>query len=141
MKDSLFYSLHKLVFITDRQSDEVLHHHFGFGFSQFKILIAAKHRAGLTQGDIANFLGQTEASVSRQLKIMKKQGLIKAKPAEANRRKHSVMLTDKGLELLAQASSVIDAAHASTFGSLGYKEQELMKQLVERLTTKAGLKK
>jgi len=141
MKDSLFYSLHKLVFITDRQSDEVLHQHFGFGFSQFKILIAAKHRAGLTQGDLANFLGQTEASVSRQLKLMSKQGLIKVKKTETNRRKHSVILTEKGLELVAQASSVIDAAHAETFGSLGYKEQELMKQLVDRLTTKASIKK
>ena len=140
MKDSLLYSLHKLVALIDRQSDEALQEHFGWGFSQFRILMGAKYRAGLTQSDIAHYLGQTEASVSRQLKLMRVQGLIRVKQDAKNRRKHIVVLTEKGLEQANEATSLLQEAHAGVFGSLSFKEQALIKELIDRLTTKASQK-
>lgn len=140
MKDSLIYTLHKLVFVLERQSDEALHSSFSFGFTQFKILTGAKYCAGLTQKDIANYLGQTEASVSRQLKIMSRQGLLVVKQDEQNRRRHTVVLTRKGEELTREAIEVLDATHASVFGSLSFKEQTMTKELIDRLITKATIK-
>lgn len=139
MKDSLAYSLHRLVFVLDKQSDDALLQAYGFGFSKFKILLGAKHRAGLTQNDIAHFLGQSEASVSRQLKLMSREGLIAVKQDKTNRRKHVVVLTEKGLDLVNQATNLLQETHAGVFGSLGYKEQQLMKELIDRLETKASL--
>lgn len=134
---TLGYALHQLVFILDRQSDEALRGSLQIGYSQFKILMAAKHRSGLKQSDIASFLGQTEASVSRQIKIMKAEGLISVRIDPDNRRSRSIVLTDKGTALSRQCVELLEHTHAATFGSLSFAEQKIMQELIERLTAKA----
>lgn len=140
-QDSLGYTLHQLVFILDRQSDEALHLELGVGFSQFKILMAARHSVGLKQNDIANHLGQTEASVSRQIKLMKQAGLLSVQIDPANRRARSIVLTTKGADLERRCIEVLEHTHATVFGSLSFAEQRLMRELLERLINKAVIKK
>lgn len=137
MSQTIEYALHQLSFILDRQSDEALRSALSVGYSQFKILMAAKHRSGLKQSDIASYLGQTEASVSRQIKIMKSDGLISVRIDPGNRRSRSIVLTDKGSELGRQCLEVLGQTHAATFGSLSFAEQKMMHGLIDRLTTKA----
>ena len=140
-QNSLGYTLHQLVFILDRQSDEALHRELGVGFSQFKIMMAAKHKVGLKQNDIASHLGQTEASVSRQIKLMKADGLLSVQVDPANRRARAIVLTDKGTELGKQCVEVLEHTHANVFGSLSFAEQKLMRELLERLINKACMNK
>lgn len=137
MSQSIGYALHQLSFILDRQSDEALRSTLAVGYSQFKILMAAKHRSGLKQSDIASYLGQTEASVSRQIKIMKSDGLISVRVDPENRRSRSIVLTDKGSELGRQCLEVLEHTHAAIFGSLSFAEQKMMHGLIDRLTAKA----
>lgn len=137
MQNSFGYALHQLVFILDRQSDEALHKRLGIGYSQLKILMAVKHHSGLKQNEISSYLGQTEASVSRQIKIMKADGLLSVQIDPANRRSRSIMLTDKGLLLSKECAAVLELTHAATFGSLSFAEQKMMQELLERLITKA----
>lgn len=137
MSQSIGYALHQLAFILDRQSDEALRESLGVGYSQFKILMAAKHRSGLKQSDIAHFLGQTEASVSRQIKLMKSEGLLLVRTDPENRRSRSIVLTDKGTELGRQCVELLEQTHAATFGSLSFSEQKMMHGLIDRLTAKA----
>ena len=140
-QNSLGYTLHQLVFIIDHQSDDVLRRELGLGFSQFKILMAAKHSVGLKQNDIARHLGQTEASVSRQIKLMKADGLLSVQVDPENRRARSIVLTDRGADLGKRCAEVLEHTHASVFGSLGFAEQKLMRELLERLITKATAKR
>jgi len=140
-QDSVAYMLHQLVFIVDRQSDEALHRELGIGFSQFKILMSAKHRSGLKQNDIAKHLGQTEASVSRQIKLMKQDGLLSVQVDPENRRARIIVLTDKGADFSRRCFDVLENAHATVFGSLSFSEQKLMRELLDRLITKACIKK
>ena len=133
--------LHQLMFIIDHQSDEVLHRELGLGFSQFKILMAAKHSLGLKQNDIAKHLGQTEASVSRQIKLMKADGLLSVQVDPENRRARSIVMTDRGADLGKRCVEVLEQTHASVFGSLGFSEQKLMRELLERLINKASNKR
>ena len=137
MQHSIGYALHQLVFILDKQSDEALHTNLGIGYSQFKILMAAKKRSGLKQNDIASYLGQTEASVSRQIKLLKNDGMLAVRTDPANRRARSIVLTDKGTQFAKQCVTVLEQAHAATFGSLSFAEQKMMHELLDRLTTKA----
>ena len=140
-QNSIGYTLHQLVFILDRQSDEALHSNLGTGFSQFKILMAAKHSVGLKQNDIASHLGQTEASVSRQIKLMKADGLLSVLVDPNNRRARSIVLTDKGADLGKRCVEVLEHTHSTVFGSLSFSEQKLMRELLERLINKACIKK
>jgi len=137
MQNSIGYTLHQLVFVLDRQSDETLHSSLGIGYSQFKILMAAKHRSGLKQNDIALYLGQTEASVSRQIKLLKDDGMLAVRIDPNNRRARSIVLTDKGSEFAKKCIVVLEQTHAATFGSLSFAEQKMMQELLDRLTTKA----
>ncbi len=137
MQYSFGYALHQLVFILDRQSDEALRDRLGIGYSQFKILMAAKHKSGLKQNDIALYLGQTEASVSRQIKLMKANGLLSVQVDPANRRSRSIVLTDKGGQIGKECVAVLEQTHAATFGSLSFSEQKMMQELLDRLTSKA----
>ena len=137
MAQTIGYALHQLVFVLDRQSDEALRQTLGVGYSQFKILMAAKHRIGLKQNEIANFLGQTEASISRQIKIMKGEGLLNVQVDPDNRRSRSIVLTSKGVDLGSRCVEVLEQVHAATFGSLSFAEQKMMHELIERLTNKA----
>jgi len=137
MQNTIGYTLHQLVFILDKQSDEALHSSLGIGYSQFKILMAAKHRSGLKQNDIATYLGQTEASVSRQIKLLKDDGMLAVRTDPSNRRARSIVLTDKGSQFAKQCVTVLEQTHAATFGSLSFAEQKMMQELLDRLTTKA----
>ncbi len=138
--DSLGYTLHQLVFILDHQSDEALHAELNIGYSQFKILMAAKHKSGLKQNDIAKFLGQTEASVSRQIKLLRDGGMLSVQTDPDNRRARSIVLTAKGEHLGKQCVALLEHTHASVFGSLSFSEQKLMRELIERLISKACIK-
>jgi len=140
-QNSLGYVLHQLMFIIDQQSNEALRRELGLGFSQYKILMAARHSVGLRQNDIARHLGQTEASVSRQIKLMKADGLLSVQVDPENRRARSIVLTDKGAVLSKRCVEVLESAHATVFGSLSFSEQKLMRELLERLTNKACSKK
>lgn len=79
INNNLGYLLHHLGTALDRQSDLLLQDKFGLGFSQFKIMLALKQKDGVQQKQIAHTLGQTEASISRQIKLLVNMGLVSSK--------------------------------------------------------------
>jgi DNA-binding MarR family transcriptional regulator len=83
------------------------------------------------------YLGQTEASVSRQIKLLKDDGMLAVRIDPNNRRARSIVLTDKGSEFAKKCVVVLEQTHAATFGSLSFAEQKMMQELLDRLTTKA----
>ncbi len=112
------YLLHHLSTVLDRQSDELLQERFGIGFSQFKILMALKWHEGVQQKQIAESLGQTEASISRQINLMQKAGLLTSRTTPENRRRHVTKLTAKGNRLADKAFAVLNAYHAPVFSRI-----------------------
>src|SRR3989338_10421342 len=104
--DNIGYLLHHLSFVLDRQSDQVLQEQLGIGFSQFKIMMVLRWNRGVQQKLIADNLGQTEASVSRQIKLLKNRGLLTRKPFAKNKREHITVLTTKGERLIEAALEI-----------------------------------
>jgi DNA-binding MarR family transcriptional regulator len=97
--DSLPYMLHKLGAMMEYRSDALLFEQFGLGFSQFKILMALSSSECAQQKDIAAFLGQTEASISRQIKLLKQSGRISSSKNEDNKKINVIALTARGKKL------------------------------------------
>jgi DNA-binding MarR family transcriptional regulator len=90
-------NIHRLSTVLGRVSDRCLQQDCGFGVSQFKILwILHKHAGGVLQTNIADWLNQTEAAVSRQIGLLEQDGLIKKEVDPKNRRNHLIMLTSEG---------------------------------------------
>lgn len=90
------YLLNHLAFVLSHQSDQVLHEQLGIGFSQYKIMMVLWWNPSIQQRQIADRLGQTEASISRQIKLLHDKSLLSTRISPENRRKHITALTFKG---------------------------------------------
>lgn len=121
--NSLGLTLHHLSFMLDRQSDLFLSDRFGMGFSQFKILVALLHRTNVQQQEIAEFLGQTESSVSRQVQRLINDGLISSRRDSSDRRQRVTQLTTKGEKLTRLAMVELEKHYAPMFKTLSDKKQ------------------
>jgi len=126
------YLLEHLQSITGRQSDQVLQEQLGIGFSQFKIMMAIQWNPHVRQRALAEALGQTEASVSRQVRILFQKGMLTSRVNPAERRERITEITPKGLKIARAARQVMADYHQPMFDELSEKQQ---KQLLEMLVT------
>lgn len=123
-KDNLGFMLHKLGAMMEKQSDAALFGEFGLGFSQFKIMMALEHHAGVQQKEIANFLGQTEASISRQIKLLHDAGFLTVGERPEDKKKHIIELTAKGKRMSVDAFAVLQNFYQPVISQLTPAEQK-----------------
>lgn len=116
-----------------RQSDQVLQERLGIGMSQFKILSMLKWQPGVTQRDLADYLGQTEASISRQIKLLQQKALLVSHIDPAERRRHLTALTNKGVKITLAAEEVLAEYHAPMLAKLNPREQEQFRAMLTSL--------
>jgi DNA-binding MarR family transcriptional regulator len=128
---NLGYLIHHISFVLDRQSDQVLQERLGIGFSQFKILMVLKWHTGILQKRIADHLGQTEASISRQIKLMTEMGLLQSRVTPTNRREHAATLTTKGDRVAEEATRLLNEYHTPMFARLSVKQQEVLTEILQ----------
>lgn len=128
--NNIGYLLHHVSAVLAKQSDQALQNRLGLGFSQFKILMVLQWNPNVQQRLIAESLGQTEASISRQIKLMDERGWLRTTVSPKNRREHITTPTSKGIRLTEQAMKVLNEQHAPAFGNLSEKQ---ISQLLESL--------
>lgn len=113
-----FSPLLHLTYVLQQLSDENLQRSVGVGLSSARIMSVLHSSVPLSQRAIASLLQQTEANVSRQLKVMQKQGLVSVVKNKKDSRQRDVKLTAKGSSKFRTAAKV-----------LGAQENELMRLL------------
>lgn len=118
------YLMQHLSGVLAKQSEQALQERLGIGFSQFRILLVLQHWSETQQRQIADSLGQTEASISRQIKLMEDARLVSVAVSPKNRREHLIRITAKGFRLAEEAFNVLNSTHSPMFESLGDKKQE-----------------
>ena len=124
------YLLQHLAFVLARHSDQVLQEQLGIGFSQFKILTVLQWNPAVQQRQIAERLGQTEASISRQIKLLQRQGLLTSIASPNNRREHITRTTPKGERLTDKALEVLNKYHAPMFARLNAKQHQQLREIL-----------
>ncbi len=137
MSPRLYWQIHKLAFLLEKRSDESLKSQVGIGFAQYKVLEAIGRNILAKQNTVAILLDQTEASISRQIKILQKKKLINVASVMGNKRARELSLTENGEDLLRQCEEILDLAQAQVIGGLSYQEQQHLQQLLERMVAKA----
>ncbi|HVX24481.1 MAG TPA: MarR family winged helix-turn-helix transcriptional regulator [Candidatus Saccharimonadales bacterium] len=125
--NNLSYLVQHLAAVLGRQADQVLQEQLGIGLSQYKILLMLEWNSQLQQKAIAESLGQTEASISRQLKLMQTRRLITVKRDAANKRKHIIAPTTLGMQMTEAASNSMRRSFGPEFASIG--DDQLMQLL------------
>lgn len=128
--NTLSYALQHLSMIMHRQADQVLQERLGIGMAQYRILQLLQERPNVQQKYLADSLGQTEASVSRQVKLLTEKGMLAVKINSKNRREHVTVLTPKGAKLTQAAYEIIEGYHQPAFDQFSDKEK---RQLIETL--------
>lgn len=131
--NNIGYLLQHLAFTMSRQNDQLLQEHLGIGFSQFKILMVLARNPYIQQRDIADALGQTEASISRQIKLMHDQGLLQTQISPENRRRHLTTPTAKGTRFTDEALKVLNTYHGPMFEQLNEKQQQQLLEILARM--------
>ncbi len=131
--DNIGFLLHHLAFSLMRQSDQLLQDVLGIGFSQFKILRVVEATPYLRQKQIAAMLGQTEASISRQVKLMHEQGLLTTTVRPENKREHITTLTPKGERYSSQAMTVLNGHYQPMFDQLTQSEQQALQATLQKM--------
>jgi DNA-binding MarR family transcriptional regulator len=128
--NNLSYIVHHLAAVMGKQSDQVLQEQLGIGLSQFKILMVLEWNPRVQQKAIADSLGQTEASISRQIKLLKGKGLLVSRVDPNNKRKHITAPTPLGMQVTEAATNIMRRSFGPEFSSLG--DDQIM-QLVSGL--------
>lgn len=131
--NNIGYLLNHLAFVLGRQSDQVLQERLGIGLSQFKIMLTLEWSPHIQQKQIAERLGQTEASISRQMKLLEEQGLLNNTVNPANRREHIIRLTPKGERFTEEAKEILDAYHQPVFDTMNDKQKAVLTELLHNM--------
>lgn len=125
------YLLNHLAFVLGRQSDAVLQENLGISFSQFKIMMVLRWNPHIQQKQIAEKLGQTEASISRQIRYLQQAGLLRTQRRPEDRREHITTLTEKGEARIDQAMEALNNYHAPVFRALSPNQMSAVEEALQ----------
>lgn len=131
-KDSYMYQIHEISQRLTNESEQILLERYGIGFSQFKVLLCLEERSGVPQKDIAHNLGQTEASISRQVTVLHGKGLIVIKSGKDSRQ-NLIYPTSRGVELITKSTNALLENNKTVFGNLNSKQQKIFGSVLEEI--------
>ena len=117
--NNLSYLLNHVAAVMAKQSDQILQERLGIGLSQYKILMVLEWNPRIQQKSIANSLGQTEASVSRQTKLLKGKGLLESKADANNKRRRITVPTPLGMKITEAANDILRRSIGPELSGLG----------------------
>ena len=130
---TLNYVLQHITATMHRQTDQMLQERLGVGVAQFKILTTLQERPAVQQRFLADSLGQTEASISRQIKLLAEKGLLTVQTSSESKRENITLLTPKGVKLTQAAREIVDTFHQPAFDQLSEKEHQQLTEILQCL--------
>jgi DNA-binding MarR family transcriptional regulator len=125
------YLLRHVASTLHRQLDQILFERFGIGLAQYNLLMLLAG-SSTSQRALANGLGQTEASISRQINLLEDKDLIIVSVNPRSKRERVVAITSKGLTLTEAATEILTAQDDDLTDHLGVKQHS---QLIATLTS------
>jgi DNA-binding MarR family transcriptional regulator len=104
---ALSYELHKLTARLDRAADGLLQSNVGVSYSRFLALFAVGEGA-VSQRELAGWLGQSEPSTSRMVRVLVQQGWLSATMAAGAGNRRRLALTDSGAEIVDRCGRLLE---------------------------------
>jgi DNA-binding MarR family transcriptional regulator len=133
-KKSGFPPLLHLAFNLQHLADEHLEREAGVGLSAARIMSTLSQSAPSSQRVIATELKQTEANVSRQLRNMKKQGLVNITRNKKDSRQRDVTLSAKGARHYQQAEKLLKKQQSQVLKMLSAGETAAIELAAQKLS-------
>lgn len=130
---ALFYALQRVATDMHKYIDQMLLERLGIGVSQLRILHAIQLMGKAGQKTIGVVLGQTEASISRQIKVLSQKGLVQTQINPKNQRERLVSITPKGARLAEAADADLDHGVHAILQTIPPKQQKQLADLLNML--------
>ena len=108
---------------------------FGLSLQQFNILRILRGRGGQpsTVKLLTERMLDKMSNASRLVDKLKDKGLVERKQCPTDRRQVDILITQKGLDLLAAASAAIEKDIEGGFANLSSEEADQLSQLLDKL--------
>lgn len=130
---SSFPPLLRLTYLLQQKSDAALMGKVGISLSHAHMLSGLSGSVPVSQHQLAVMLGQTESNISRQLGLMKKQGLVSITKNKNDSRARDVKLTAKGASKYKAAQAVLKKQLAQLQKLDSAKDRKISEQVVNNL--------
>lgn len=127
------YLLQHVANVLERQSDQVLSERLGIGMAQYRIMVLLQETPEIEQRRLADSLGQTEASISRQMKLLLERGMVVSVVDPHERRRHVAALTTKGQKIAHAAREVLQQYHEPVADQLTDKQKAQLRDIMPLL--------
>lgn len=127
------YLLQHVASVLERQSDQVLLERLGIGMAQYRIMVLLQETPETEQRRLADSLGQTEASISRQMKLLAEKGMVLSVVDPQERRRHVATLTPKGHKVTNAARDVLGQYHEPVANNLTDKQKVQLREIMPLL--------
>lgn len=121
------HDLHNCACFNVRKSARVLTQHYDTAMqsidlrvTQFTILAALSAQSGITVTDLADFLMMDRTTLTRNLRPLENQGLVKTQPGD-DRRTRLIKLSKKGMNKLEKAIPLWKQAQKDVTDYMGQK--------------------
>lgn len=111
---TLWYLIRRAAALMDQQGEALLRRELGVSLAQFLVLsVVDAHPGPLSQQAIADRVGLTKGSVSRQIDHAVAAGLMTVRVAPHTRRENAVSLTEAGTALVRRGDELTEASRAA----------------------------
>jgi DNA-binding MarR family transcriptional regulator len=115
----LWYLVRRVAGLMDRTGEALFRRELGVTLAQFLVLsVVDAHPGPLNQQAIADRLGLTKGTVSRQIDNAVTAGLISVQPAPHTRRENTVRLTRAGTDLVRRGDTVFEQARRTVLPTI-----------------------
>lgn len=115
----LWFLVRKSTLLMDRGGDAMLHQELGISLAQYLVLsIVDAHPGSFNQQSVADLLGLTKGTVSRQIEIARNAGWLTTTISATSRREKIVALTPAGTDMVRRGDALFAASPKAAFSLL-----------------------
>ncbi|HXZ63729.1 MAG TPA: MarR family winged helix-turn-helix transcriptional regulator [Streptosporangiaceae bacterium] len=120
---TLWYLIRRVASVMDRQGEALFRRELGVSLAQFLVLsVVDAHPGPLSQQAVADRVGLTKGSVSRQIDSAVAAGLMTVRVATHTRRENAVALTEAGTALVRRGDALLHPSRAAMLDAINPRE-------------------
>ena len=93
---------------------------------------------GCTQGEIADFLYISAASVATSCKRLEQEGLLERRVDPGNRRRNQLFVTEAGAALTREKRAMLDRVNERAFEGIDEGDREVFSRVLDRMMDNLG---
>ena len=114
-----WFLVRKSASLMDRAGEALFREGIGISMAQFMVLsVVDAHPGHFNQQSVADLLGLTKGTVSRQIDAASEAGLVVAGVSPTSRREKTIALTDAGTALVRRGDELLAVSNSGLFPRL-----------------------